>query len=93
MKLRVWWIPQVPMKPFHVDVQTPEEAEKIINVLADYDHFQYENHVKGDYANTGGLEYWNEEESDWTEWFCTDESSEFQGLDINEIIQEKEGWD
>ena len=90
MKLRVWWIPQIPMKAFHVDVQTPEEAEKLLNVLADYDLFQYENRVKGDYANAGGLHYWDEEESDWLEWYYDDESSEFHGMDINEIMQEKE---
>lgn len=30
-KLRVWHIPQVPMKAFHVDVETSEEAIKVLN--------------------------------------------------------------
>lgn len=85
-KLKVWWIPQVPMKAFEVDVKSVDEAEKILNVLADYDLFQYENHVKGDYANASGLLYWDEEEKDWLEWYCTDENSEYEGMDIGEIM-------
>lgn len=54
-KLQVWWIPQVPMKTFTVDVKSLEEGVKIMNVLADYDIFQFENNVKPDYANMGGI--------------------------------------
>ncbi|MEF2965057.1 hypothetical protein V3851_04370 [Paenibacillus sp. M1] len=89
MKLRVWWIPQIPMKSFNVDVESVEEAEKILNVLADYDLFQYENRVKGDYANAGGLQYWDEEENEWLEWYCTDAGNDYEGMDINEIMMEK----
>jgi len=56
--LRVWWIPQVPMKPFTVDVKSVEEGVKIMDVLAFYDIFQFENNIKGDYANAGGLSMW-----------------------------------
>ena len=54
-RLRVWHIPQVPMKAFHVEVETTEEAVKVLNILADYDLFQYENRVKPDYCNMQGL--------------------------------------
>lgn len=86
-QLRLWWIPQVPMKAFYVNVETVEEAEKIWNVLADYDLFQYENKVKGDYCNTGGLEIYMAEEDEWFEWEAME--GEFEGMDINEIIHEK----
>lgn len=67
-KLRVWWIPQVPAPPmFHVEVETPEEAVKIMDVLANYDLFQYENKIKPDYSNVGGLEQL--EDGEWTEWY------------------------
>jgi hypothetical protein len=71
-KLRVYHIPQVPMKAFYVEVATPEEAIKILDVLADYDLFQFENNVKGDYCNAQGLETLEDFEGDgnleWCEW-------------------------
>lgn len=64
--LRVWWIPQVPMKAFHVHVGSIDEAMLVLNVLAYYDLFQYENTVKGDYANAGGLNIF--EDGEWIDW-------------------------
>jgi len=64
--LRVWWIPQVPGKAFHVTVKSPGEAQKLLTALADYDLFQFENKIKPDYCNAGGLEVF--EDGDWTEW-------------------------
>ena len=64
--LRIWHIPQVPMKGFRVDVDSPSEAKKILNVLADYDIFQYENRIKPDYSNASGLEEFDGKE--WTDW-------------------------
>lgn len=71
--LRVWWIPQVPGSAFHVSVETVEEAQKLMAVLADYDMFQYENGIKPDYSNTGGLEVYDEGE--WLEWYSEDGDS------------------
>ncbi|HEU4345769.1 MAG TPA: hypothetical protein VFU31_29825 [Candidatus Binatia bacterium] len=64
--MRVWHIPQIPMDPFYVDVSNEEEALKIINVLANYDLFQFENKVKPDYCNMSGLEVCVDGE--WAEW-------------------------
>ena len=80
-KLRVWHIPQVPMKPFYVYVQSVEEAWKVLNILWDYDIFQYENKVKPDYANASGLAYFDEAEQEWFEW--TDD----EGYDIREHFE------
>ena len=63
---RVFWIPQVPMKPFHVPVETPEQGQWLCNVLADYDAFQFENNVKPDYCNVGGVQVF--EDGEWTDW-------------------------
>ncbi len=68
--LRVWWIPQVPMKAFRVPVKDIKEAQKILDILAEYDLFQLENRVKGDYANVGGLEVFADGE--WGEWYDDD---------------------
>jgi len=69
MKLKVWWIPQVPMKPFEVDIFSVLEGVKIMQVLADYDRFQFENNVKPDYCNSGGINQWNEEDQHWESWY------------------------
>jgi len=69
MKLRVWWIPQVPMKPFRVPVESVREGVKLMNVLADYDLFQFRNNIKPDYCNVGGLEMYDEEEKSWMDWY------------------------
>lgn len=78
--LRVWWIPQVPMKAFRVPVKDAEQAKLLLNALADYDAFQFENQVKGDYCNAGGLEVF--EGGEWSEWY--DEDS---GDDINDLMR------
>ena len=72
--LRVWWIPQVPMKPFYVNVKTLEEAALILDTLADYDVFQLENNIKPDYSNVGGLARYEEDAGgggipDWCDWY------------------------
>lgn len=54
MRYRVWWIPQIPMEAFRVDVESAEQGEWLMSVLADYDQFQYDHNVKPDYSNVGG---------------------------------------
>lgn len=68
-KLRVWWIPQVPMEAFYVNVKSVDEARKLLQVLADYDTFQFEKRIKPDYSNTGGLQML--EGKEWLEWYCS----------------------
>lgn len=77
-KLRIWHIPQVPMKPFYVEVKTLDEALKVLDVLADYDLFQFKNHIKPDYCSAQGLQEWDEEQQEWYEWYSED------GLNIRE---------
>ena len=64
---RVFWIPQVPMQAFYVSVPTPEQGEWLCEVLADYDAFQYENKVKPDYSNVGGVQVLDED-GDWVDY-------------------------
>lgn len=80
--LKVWWIPQVPGKAFEVPVETLEMGLKLVTVLAAYDLFQFEQKVKPDYTNVGGVmrfEGWTEAGHDaewidieaselWAEW-------------------------
>jgi hypothetical protein len=70
-QLKVWWIPQVPMRSFEVEVPDARTGKLLLDVLADYDLFQFENNIKPDYCNTGGLSVLDErmEETDcWIEW-------------------------
>lgn len=83
--LRVWWIPQVPMKAFRVPVKDIEQAKFTLDLLANYDIFQFENHVKPDYSNVGGLEVYVEDagegKPDWEEW----EDEEGNDIDNTEL--------
>ena len=65
--LQVWWIPQVPMEPFTVDVKSVEEGVKILDTLAQYDLFQLKHNVKPDFSNAGGLCRWEDE--GWEDWY------------------------
>jgi len=90
-QLRVWWIPQVPGRPFHVPVSTVEEGVKIMDVLARYDQFQYDNHIKGDYANVGGLEQWDADcDGEGTAGWCSWMDEETGIDDPREYLDEKE---
>ncbi len=79
--LRVWWIPlgpgtenlaaalgvQVPSKnAFRVPVETIEEGAFLLEVLAQYDLFQFEMYARPDYGNVGGLEVF--EDGEWCDW-------------------------
>jgi len=81
--LRVWWIPQIPMDPFYVFVNTPEEAVLLIDAFAKYDLFQFKNNIKPDYCNAGGLQVFDEE-GDWSEW-CGNEDEDPE--DIHEYSE------
>lgn len=73
MKLRVWWIPQVPMKPFLVSVPDLATGKILLNTLADYDIFQFKNRIKPDYCNAGGLQVF--EDGKWSDWYDDDGNS------------------
>ena len=67
--LRVWWIPQIPGKPFYARVFSPYEAKLLLKVLAGYDMFKSAQHIKPDYSNAGGLQVFEVFDADgWTEW-------------------------
>jgi hypothetical protein len=85
MKLRVWWIPQIPMDPFYVDVKSMEEGVKILDVLANYDTFQFENKIKPDYSNMGGLSKYHEIDEEWEDWY-----DEKTGQDLEDYLKSEE---
>lgn len=90
-RLRVWWIPQVPGKPFHVGVRNLREARLVIHTLANYDTFQFNERIKPDFCNAGGLQGFDPEddtdspEGSWTDWYDEVSGMEFDDLTGNEI--------
>lgn len=70
---RVWWIPQIPGTSFYVYAHTREVARLIEDTLARYDLFQYDNKIKPDYANVGGVQQWDAVDN---EWYDVDEDDE-----------------
>ena len=76
-KLRVWWIPQVPMKAFYVEVSNLAEANLLIETLAQYDDFQFKNKIKPDYSNVGGLQRWDEDNQEWEDWYNEETGEDF----------------
>ena len=73
--MKVWWIPQIPMKPFEVEVSSLAEGVKIMDVLANYDDFQFRNRIKPDYSNVGGISVFDTNddtkgpEGSWVSWW------------------------
>lgn len=71
--LRIWWIPQIGCgAQFNVDVESPEEAKKLLTVLASYDMFQLEHRIKPDFCNAGGLCVYESDGDggfDWCDWY------------------------
>lgn len=63
--LKVWWVPQIPGKAFEVLVGSLEQGGQILDLLANYDLFQFENRIKPDYSNTGGVQRY--ESGEWVE--------------------------
>jgi hypothetical protein len=67
-ELRVWWVPQIPMPPFRTSVLSVGEGVRLMDALAAYDIFQFENKVKPDYCNAGGLEVLDTD-GEWVDWY------------------------
>ncbi len=77
--LRVWWQPQVPMKSFYVYVDTIGEAISVVDLLGDYDYFEFDNDVKPDFSNAGGVEMLVGNE--WEDWEGMHGDNYFDDLD------------
>jgi uncharacterized protein YdhG (YjbR/CyaY superfamily) len=76
-KLRVLHYPQVPCKPFIIDVKDEEQAFLISETLANQHLFLYDNGFIPDYANAITVEMWDENEQDWVDYFNEEEEMDF----------------
>jgi len=83
-KLRVVHFPQIPCKPFCVDVIDEYDAYRIINILAKQHLFLFEENIIPDYANVITVEMWAEDdEPGWNSYWNDEECAEW-----NEIEEE-----
>jgi len=64
-KFKAWYIPQVPMHPFEVERPTAVEAQAALDLITDFSIFEFENKVKPDYSDAGGVEEWDETDQEW----------------------------
>jgi hypothetical protein len=70
--LKVWYIPQVPMEAFEVIVPDNDlkTAKLLLNTIIDFSIFEFENKVKPDYSDAGGIcrvedgEWWDVDEEE-----------------------------
>lgn len=70
--IRVWHIPQVPGKAFHVMVDDFAQGEKICDLLALYDNFQFDNNIKPDFSNAQGIERYEDNGEGGYGWYDID---------------------
>ncbi len=80
--LQVWWIPQVPMKPFTHPVRSVDEGMQLLDALAKYDIFQLENNIKPDFANAGGLSVF--EDGEWVDW-CDEDGNDIDSTELYKL--------
>jgi hypothetical protein len=81
-KLRVLHYPQLPCKPFEVDVKSEAEAYLISNALASQHLYLLELGLIEDYSNIISVVMWDEDSDgegnpDWVDYYNDDEMMEF----------------
>ena len=88
-KLRVWHIPQIATTDatFYIPVETLEEGKKIMDLLACYDLFQFENRIKPYYTNANGLQVYNEDSTEWENWYSEECKDVEEYLETNDKVQ------
>lgn len=81
MKLRVWWVPDVPGNIMYFPVNSPEEGNLLIESLGLYDMFLLDRGIRDDYCNAGGLEMYDEENGEWIDWYLETEDEYYDDLE------------
>lgn len=80
-KLRVAHYPQVPCKPFVVEVKDEECAFLVAETLANQHLFLFENRFIPDYANSIIVQMWDDVDGegnfDWTDYWNEQEQMEW----------------
>lgn len=80
-KLRVSHYPQVPCKPFIIEVKDEEQAAIVVKTMALQHLFLYDNNFIPDYCNAILVEMF--EDGEWVDYY-----NEEEGMDWDEIENE-----
>lgn len=97
-QLRVWHVPQVAGPSFVVDVATVLEAVLLLDALANYDSFQFENRIKPDYSNAAGLSVFDANDShdgpdgSWVDWY-SDEGEDVDYYPLSIVRAKEPKWE
>src|SRR5262245_58812003 len=92
LELRVWWIPQVPGTPFFYPVPDLATAKLLVDALARYDLFQFDNNIKPDYTNDGGASWRHAQLTDG-EWWDFDPEDEIEYAEVEAACDDQRGKD
>lgn len=75
--LKVWYIPQVPMKAYEVEIVRPHPvigdelylkyAASILKAIIGLSIFEFDNKVKPDYSDAAGIDRFDGEEWDYVD--------------------------
>jgi len=93
-KLMVWWVPQVPMTPFKVMLNSLSDAKLLLEALAQYDLFQLKHNIKPDFSNAGGVVIWDEgldpdeQDEKWCD-FYDDDGTDIDNMTLEQCVE----WD
>jgi hypothetical protein len=83
-KLRVCHYPQIPCKPFIVEVKDEEQAFLVAEVMANQHNFLFENRMIPDYSNAITVEMLDDVDGDgnfdWCDYFNEQEQMEWDEL-------------
>ena len=87
-KLRVLHYPQIPCKPFFVDVKDEEQAYLIQETLANQHLYLFDNNIIPDYATSIEVVMWDEDSdgegnADWVIYY-----NEEEGIEWDEFVEE-----
>ena len=86
-KLRVLHYPQVPCKPFIVEVKDEEQALFIGETLANQHLFLFDNNMIPDYSNVITVEMWEENSDGEGAFGWVDYYNEEEGMEFDEFVE------
>lgn len=67
-KFKIWYMHQIGGPAYEQPVDSAEEGQKILDAIYQVALYLYQNRMAPDYANTGGITYWDEVESEWFDY-------------------------
>ncbi len=92
-RIRVCHYPQIPCKPFIVEVENEREAYLIEKTLAEQHLWLYNNHFIPDYSNAITVTMWDDIDGegnfDWTDYWNEDECMDWEEFKQTYLIKDE----